>query len=51
MNKKLKKHEKDGKGFSICDRKVTLKAHRQISKKRCFEKYFSCDEACQFSAL
>ena len=30
---------------------LTLKAHRQISKKRCFEKYCSCDKACQFSAL
>ena len=29
----------------------SLKAHRQISKKRCFEKYCSCDQACQFSAL
>ena len=28
-----------------------LKAHRQISKKRCFEKYCSCDQAYQFSAL
>ena len=28
-----------------------LKAHRQISKKRFFEKYCSCDIACQFSAL
>ena len=28
-----------------------LKAHRQISEKRCFEKYCSCDQACQFSAL
>ena len=28
-----------------------LKAHRQISKKRCFEKYCSCDQACQVSAL
>ena len=27
-----------------------LKAHRQISKKRYFEKYCSCDQACQFSA-
>ena len=27
-----------------------LKAHRQISKKQCFEKYCSCDQACQFSA-
>ena len=26
-----------------------LKAHRQISKKWCFEKYCSCDQACQFS--
>ena len=30
--------------------KKILKAHRQISKKRCFEKYCSCDQACQFSA-
>ena len=28
-----------------------LKAHRQLSKKRCLEKYCSCDKACQFSAL
>ena len=28
-----------------------LKAPRQISKKRCFEEYCSCDQACQFSAL
>ena len=28
-----------------------LKAHRQISKIRFFEKYCSCDKACQFSAL
>ena len=28
-----------------------LKAHRQISKKRCFEKYCWYDQACQFSAL
>ena len=28
-----------------------LKAHRQISKKRCCEKYCSCDQACQVSAL
>ena len=28
-----------------------LKAHRQVSKKRCFEEYCSCDQACQFSAL
>ena len=27
-----------------------LKAHRQVPKKRCFEKYCSCDQACQFSA-
>ena len=31
--------------------KRSLKAHRQISKKQCFEKYCSCDQACQFSAL
>ena len=28
-----------------------LKAHRQISEKRCFEKYCSCEQACQVSAL
>ena len=28
-----------------------FEAHRQISKKRCFEKYCSCDQACEFSAL
>ena len=30
---------------------INLKAHRQISKKRCFKKYCSCDQACQVSAL
>ena len=30
---------------------VSLLAHRQISKKRCFGKYCSCDKTCQFSAL
>ena len=30
---------------------LLLNAHRQVSKKRCFEKYCSCDKACQFSAL
>ena len=30
---------------------VTLKAHWQVPKKRCFEKYCSCDKACQFWAL
>ena len=30
---------------------LQLKAHWQISKKRCFGKYWSCDKACQFSAL
>ena len=28
-----------------------LKAHWQISKKRRFERYCSCDKACQFPAL
>ena len=28
-----------------------LKAYRQISKKWCFKKYWSCDKVCQFSAL
>ena len=31
--------------------KLDLRAHRQISKKRGFEKYCSYDQACQFSAL
>ena len=30
---------------------VSLKAHRHISKRRYFEKYCSCDKACQFWAL
>ena len=25
-----------------------FKAHRQISKQQCFEKYCSCDQACLF---
>ena len=29
---------------------VISKVHRQISEKRCFEKYCSRDKACQFSA-
>ena len=28
-----------------------LKAHRQISKKECFEKHCSCDKACQCPAF
>ena len=31
--------------------KWCFKAHRQISKKQCLEKYCSCDKACQFPAL
>ena len=36
-----------------CDKNgtATLKARWQISNIWCFEKYCSCDEACQFSAL
>ena len=30
---------------------VCLEAHQQTSKKRCFEKYCSCDKECQFLAL
>ena len=30
--------------------KQPLKAHRQISKKWCFQKHCSCDKACQFLA-
>ena len=35
----------------IAHRQTHRQAHRQIPKKRCFEKYCSCDKACQFSAL
>ena len=28
-----------------------LKAHQQISKKRCLEKYYARDRTCQVSAL
>ena len=28
---------------------LSLKAHRQISEKWCFEKHCSCNQACQFS--
>ena len=39
-------------GFSVwVARFRLLKEHRQISKKRCFEKYCSCDKAFQSSAL
>ena len=31
--------------------KMALKVHRQISKKRCFEKYCSYDQVFQFSVL
>ena len=30
---------------------LSLKAHWQISENRCLEKYCSCDQACQVSAL
>ena len=36
---------------SIDNTTNTLKGYRQISKTRCFEKYCSCDKACQFSTL
>ena len=29
----------------------SLKTHRDISKRRCFEKFCCCDQACQFSVL
>ena len=29
----------------------SLKAHWEISKKRCFKKYYTYDQVCQFSAL
>ena len=31
--------------------RIALKAHGHISKKQCFEKYWSCDEAYDFSVL
>ena len=37
--------------FLYSELNLLLKSHRQISKKRCFEKYCSCDKVCQFSAL
>ena len=30
---------------------LSLKTHRQIFEKQCFEKYWSCDKVCQVSAL
>ena len=33
----------------ICS--ASLKAHQEISKKRRFKNYCSCDKVCQFSAL
>ena len=32
-------------------KEIGLKTHGQISKKCCFKKNCSCDNACQFSAL
>ena len=50
--KQIKALEEHGKQLvKSDDEKDSLKAHRQISKKRCFGKYCSCDQACQFSAL
>ena len=46
INKKLE--ELSLKGWI---RPQHLKAHRQISKKRCFEKYCLCDKGWQFSAV
>ena len=63
---KLKKHEKVCNDHDYCyvgmpneDNEIlkynhgekSLKAYRQISTKRCFEKYGSYDQVCQFSAL
>ena len=39
------------KFFCITFLQLYLKAHRQISRKRFFWKYCSCDKAWQFSAL
>ena len=39
------------KNWKLLQCPYPLKAHWQISKKWCFEKYFSCDQACQFFVL
>ena len=39
------------KNWKLLQCPYPLKAHWQMSKKLCFEKYFSCDQACQFSVL
>ena len=44
-------HTKQYQTFYRKIKRDLLKAHRQISKKRCFENYCSCDQACQVSAL
>ena len=49
-NKTIENDPAESDEISFCSKNV-LKAHRQISRKRCFEKYCSCDKACQFSAL
>ena len=50
--KQIKALEEHGKRLVNSDgEKDSLKAHRQISKKRCFGKYCSCDQVWQFSAL
>ena len=62
---KLKKHERvcndhdyyvempneDNEILKYNHGEKSLKAYRQISTKRCFEKYGSYDQVCQFSAL
>ena len=50
-NKRLNNELYYGKKFLVLFFQCALKAHRQISKKRCFGKYCLCDQACQFSAL
>ena len=40
-----------GKSFKYLPFYQCLKAYWQICKKWCFEKYCSCDKACQFSTL
>ena len=54
LNKQLQLHIKTNISRSESNQAMRfgqLKAHRQISKKWCFEKYCSCDQVCQVSAL
>ena len=43
---KVSKENKD-----LAKENLLLMAPQHMSKKQCFEKYCSCDKACQFSSL